>query len=80
MIDDQALRRRYAETHADNWKKIRGICDAYQITPVFVLQPTSFYDHFSGGLLTENHLTDSETYLYANIWCMRNLGIQRRFF
>lgn len=66
LINDQAHRRRYAEAHADNWEKILRICDAYKITPVFVLQPTSLYDHFSGELLAENQMTDSETYLYAN--------------
>jgi hypothetical protein len=66
LINDQGLRQIYAEAHVDNWEKIRRICVAYQIAPVFILQPTSLYDHFSEGLLAENILATSEEYLYAN--------------
>jgi hypothetical protein len=66
LIQDRALRRSYAEAHVDNWEKIRRICDAYKITPVFILQPTSLFGHFSEGAPSEDSLADPEAYLYAN--------------
>ena len=66
LMKDRDLRRSYAEAHVDNWEKIRRICDAYKITGLFVLQPTSLFGHFSDGAPSENSLTDPEAYLYAN--------------
>ncbi len=66
LIDDPSLRRVYADAHKDNWDKIRQVCSAYGIRPVFVLQPTSLYSLFPNGIRQDGVARPLQDNLYAN--------------
>jgi len=66
LFDNSALARVYAEAHVDNWERIRRVCTAYDIRPVFVLQPTSLYAIFQDGKRGENRHAPFYDNLYAN--------------
>ena len=66
LAEDAALRRTYAEVHADNWDKIARVCSAYGIRPVFILQPTSLYPVFPKGVMGDDQSTPLNQTLYAN--------------
>ena len=62
LINDTGLRRTYADAHADDWEKIWNVATAFDIRPLFVLQPTSLYPEFAAGRLD----AQSVPRLYAN--------------
>lgn len=66
LITDKVLRTSYAKAHIDNWERIRRVCAAYDIKPVFVLQPTSLYDRFSNDTAPSGLSEELERKLYAN--------------
>src|SRR5262249_6976610 len=62
IIQRQDLRFLYALAHRENWGRIRALCTAYGIVPVFVLQPTSLYGLFAEG----RPRGEGSSALYAN--------------
>jgi len=66
MIKFPALPRKYAKAHIDNWEKIRRVCLAYHITPMFVLQPTSLYTTIATDTSPEEMLHSPRAAKYAN--------------
>ncbi len=66
LINDKSLRTTYAKTHIENWYKIRQICKAYGIQPVFILQPTSLYGIFPNGVRKQHQNKLYHENLYAN--------------
>ncbi len=66
LQNNHTLMRSFADTHKDNWDKIRRVCTVYNIQPVFVLQPTSLYANFPDGRKSEELPDKWLDNLYAN--------------
>ena len=66
LIKYPGVRQPYADAHVNNWEKIRRVCLAYHITPLFVLQPTSLYATFSGELSPQEMANSPRAASYAN--------------
>ncbi len=66
IINEPDLRSDYAKAYVDNWNKIRQICNAYSITPFFILQPTSLYsldyERNQNGILNDEHRANHLVY------------------
>lgn len=66
LIKFRPLRKTYADAHVDNWEKIRRVCLAYQISPMFVLQPTSLYATFNADMSPIEMMHSPKATYYAN--------------
>lgn len=66
MIKFPRLRQKYADAYVNNWEKIRRVCVAYHIIPMFVLQPTSLYATFTADMLPEDMMNSPRAAMYAN--------------
>ena len=66
LIKHPRLRQTYAEAYVNNWEKIRRVCLAYHIIPMFVLQPTSLYATVTADTSPEDMMNSPKAVRYAN--------------